>query len=187
MLSIASLPTHFVPTVLIPSTLSIVSMKSTVLTAAVAFVLILTGCAGEAPVKTTINTVDPHDTLNPVHNRDDSVELYNTTRAGASLRQNEAAHVLWNEHYAADADELKAREAALAAAAEKERLEKEKAAKERAEKAKAAASGKNAQSAKNGKNARGAKNNARDKSIYGKDRSVYAKDKSVYAEKNSAK
>ena len=106
-------------------------MKSTVLTATAAFVLILTGCAGEAPVKTTINTVDPHDTLNPVHNRDDSVELYNTTRAGASLRQNEAAHVLWNEHYAADADELKAREAALAAAAEKERLEKEKAAKER--------------------------------------------------------
>lgn len=162
-------------------------MKSTVLTAAAAFVLILTGCAGEAPVKTTINTVDPHDTLNPVHNRDNSVELYNTTRAGASLRQNEAAHVLWNEHYAADADELKAREAALAAAAEKERQEKEKAAKERAEKAKAATSGKNAQSAKNGKNARGAKNNARDKSIYGKDRSVYAKDKSVYAEKNSAK
>ena len=126
-------------------------MKSTVLTAAAAFVLILTGCAGEAPVKTTINTVDPHDTLNPVHNRDDSVELYNTTRAGASLRQNEAAHVLWNEHYAANADELKAREAALAAAAEKERLEKEKAAKEKAEKAKAATSGKNAQSAKNGK------------------------------------
>ena len=82
-----------------------------VLTAAsAAVVALLSGCSNPpALVKPDPVVIEPHQTIDRVHNRDASVEFYSENRGGAAVRKDEAAHVLFNEHYEADAEALKAK------------------------------------------------------------------------------
>ena len=111
-----------------------------VLTAAsAAVVALLSGCSNPpALVKPDPVVIEPHQTIDRVHNRDASVEFYSENRGGAAVRKDEAAHVLFNEHYEADAEALKAKRnaemAAKAATEAQTRDETRKAADEAARK-----------------------------------------------------
>ena len=152
--------------------------KSLTALAATCTVLTLAGCSTPPAIFAPDPVIIEHEkTLDRVHNRDASMEFYGESRGGAAVRQDMAAHVLWNEHYVADAK-------ALAAKAEAERLAAIAKAEEEARqaallKAKQDAEKKKALSAKGSKA-------SKDKSIYAKkDRSIY-KDRSVYSKAKPA-
>lgn len=152
--------------------------KSLTALAATCTVLTLAGCSTPPAIFAPDPVIIEHEkTLDRVHNRDASMEFYGESRGGAAVRQDMAAHVLWNEHYVADAQ-------ALAAKAEAERLAAIAKAEEEARqaallKAKQDAEKKKALSAKGSKA-------SKDKSIYAKkDRSIY-KDRSVYSKAKPA-
>ena len=150
--------------------------KSLTALAATCTALTLAGCSTPPAIFAPDPVIIEHEkTLDRVHNRDASMEFYDESRGGAAVRQDMAAHVLWNEHYVADAK-------ALAAKAEADRLAAVAKAEEEARqaallKAKQDAEKKKAQRSTKGK----------DKSIYAnkKDRSIY-KDRSVYSNKKQA-
>lgn len=146
--------------------------KSLTALAATCTALTLAGCSTPPAIFAPDPIIIEHEkTLDRVHNRDASVEFYGESRGGAAVRKDMAAHVLWNEHYEADAK-------AMAAKAEAERLAAVAKAEEEARqaallKAKQDAEKKKALNAKTG-------NAGKDKSIYAKkDRSIY-NDRSVY-------
>ena len=164
-------------------------MKKTLSAVAVACTLAtLAGCSNPPAIFAPDPIIIEHEkTLDRVHNRDVSMEFYDKSRGGAAVRQDKAAHVLWNEHYVADAK-------ALADKAEAQRLAEVAKAEEEARQAalKKAEEDKKAKALlnKNGKSTNKAnQKNAKDKSIYGKDKSIYKdrsvyKDSSVYANKH---
>lgn len=128
--------------------------------------LTLAGCSNPPVVIQSDPVIIEHEkTLDRVHNRDASVEFYGESRGGAAVRKNMAAHVLWNEHYEADAAALEAKR--LAELENERLLEAERKAKAEAEVAK-----KKAQAARDSK----------DRSVYALkkvDRSIYARKKPV--------
>lgn len=97
--------------------------------------LTLAGCSNPPVVIQSDPVIIEHEkTLDRVHNRDASVEFYGESRGGAAVRKNMAAHVLWNEHYEADAAALEAKR--LAELENERLLEAERKAKAEAEVAK---------------------------------------------------
>lgn len=128
--------------------------------------LTLAGCSNPPIVIQSDPVIIEHEqTLDRVHNRDASVEFYGESRGGAAVRKNMAAHVLWNEHYEADAAALEAKR--LTELENERLLEAERKAKAEAEVAK-----KKAQAARDSK----------DRSVYALkkvDRSIYARKKPV--------
>lgn len=128
--------------------------------------LTLAGCSNPPVVIQSDPVIIEHEkTLDRVHNRDASVEFYGESRGGAAVRKNMAAHVLWNEHYEADAAALEAKR--LTELENERLLEAERKAKAEAEVAK-----KKAQVARDSK----------DRSVYAlkkADRSIYARKKPV--------
>ena len=145
--------------------------KSLTALAATCTALTLAGCSTPPAILAPDPVIIEHEkTLDRVHNRDASMEFYGESRGGAAVRQDMATHVLWNEHYVADAkaDRL----AAVAKAEEEARQAALLKAKQDAEKKKALS-------------AKGSKAST-DKSIYAKkDRSIY-KDRSVYSKAKPA-
>lgn len=124
--------------------------------------LTLAGCSNPPVVIQSDPVIIEHErTLDRVHNRDASVEFYGESRGGAAVRKNMAAHVLWNEHYEADAAALEVKR--LTELENERLLEAERKAKAEAEVAK-----KKAQATRDSK----------DRSVYALkkvDRSIYAK------------
>lgn len=132
-------------------------MKKLICAAAAAGTLILAGCqTPPEPPSPEPETVDFEKTLNPVSVREPSAEFYGENRAGAALRHEETAHVLWNRHYEPDPELERQRLAAIEAA----ELAKVRAAEEKAKAEALAAKRTKAKTQPNGKT---------------KDRSIYAK------------
>ena len=146
--------------------------KSLTALAAASIGLTLAGCSNPPPVVQPDPLIIEHEkTLDRVHVRDDSMEFYDESRGGAAVRHHTAAHVLWNEHYEADA-------AALAAKAEAERLASAARYEEAARQAALKEAQPNAEVAKKMKNGKNGMNAGIGTS---KNRSIY-KDQSVYKE-----
>lgn len=69
-------------------------------------VSMLVGCTSTPQAPTTEHIIPFEKTLNTVHTREDSVWEYVESRAGAAVRHQEMSHVLFNEHHAADPQQL---------------------------------------------------------------------------------
>ena len=66
----------------------------------------LVGCTSTLQAPTSEHIIPYEKTLDTVHTREDSVWEYVESRAGAAVRNQEMSHVLFNEHHAADPNQL---------------------------------------------------------------------------------
>ena len=66
----------------------------------------LVGCTSTPQAPTPEHIIPFEKTLDTVHTREDSVWEYVESRAGAAVRNQEMSHVLFNEHHAADPNQL---------------------------------------------------------------------------------
>lgn len=95
--------------------------KTLIAVAATLAVASITGCQHAPILAPDPVIIDRDATLDRVHIRDDSMEFYDDNRGGAAVRKTNASHVLWNEHYVADAKALEAKRLAAEKAAQEER------------------------------------------------------------------
>ena len=163
--------------------------------AAASSAALLSGCSNPpALLRPDPVIIEPHQTIDRVHNRDASVEFYSENRGGAAVRKDEAAHVLFNEHYEADAEALKQkRNAEMAAKAAQDAAVK--AAEEAARKKEisrllnmAIEAHKKDKSVYGQKEAQAIRSVVRDQSIYQKAGTAQkVQDRSVYARPAAAK
>ncbi|WP_443744046.1 hypothetical protein [Sutterella sp.] len=78
------------------------SLRICAAAAAAATLLGLAGCSNPPTIfRSDPVIITPEKTLDPIHNRDASVEFYRENRGGAAIRAENASHVLYNEHYVA--------------------------------------------------------------------------------------